>query len=140
MVSKVYLLSYKKQYLGYISDHPDRCKVFAFTSRRAAESTRNRIQYENCVCKIEPHAYRIKQTYDNKTYRKPVNKLECLIQEHDTDEFFKGCVGCNVELLVIDEVVAHTQDYRLICNCRMYVEKTDHQQFVEKLNSLLREQ
>jgi len=91
------------------------------------------------VCKIEPHAYRIKQTYDNKTYRKPVNKLECFIQEHDTDKLFKDCTNCNVEMLVIDEIITHAEDYKLICSCRMFVEKIDHKHFVQKLNSLFSE-
>lgn len=133
MTSKLYLLSYKRQYLGYISDYPDRCKVFAFTSKPAAEQTKSRIQYEQSVCKIDSHVYRIKQTYDNKTCKKPLNKLQCCIHEHDIYDIFRDCTENNVELLMIDEIISSNNDYKLFCSCRMFAEKVN---FVEKLNSL----
>jgi hypothetical protein len=134
MPSKISLIKYKQNYVGYLNNNIDqKSVVFGFIKQEHVKKIKNFLKYEVKINKSNDNLYSIS---NNIKLRKPINRKELLIKNYEPIEAYVHMELNNIELRLIDDIkIENEYKILLISNFDVNNIEIDDNLRLESLNA-----
>jgi hypothetical protein len=134
--SRIYMVKYKKQYLGHCSDN--RSVVFGFIKESDALTLSKHMKFENSTKKVDDYTYLLPKKSQVKLKR-PIDLQKLKIVQADALVTRVEFAANNVVLNLIDEIKGESQGIKLISNFTLDVD-LDASILIDRLNGLYKDE